>query len=74
MKKYNLQTHQLTHTGEKNYKCEFEDCAMAFYKKDVMIRHTRIHTGEKPYQCDVCERRFTQSGDMRKHRRTHGID
>lgn len=31
----------------------------------------RVHTGERPYQCDICEQRFTQVGDMRRHRKRH---
>lgn len=31
----------------------------------------RVHTGERPYFCDICEQRFTQIGDMRRHRRRH---
>ncbi|XP_052249712.1 zinc finger protein SNAI3-like [Dreissena polymorpha] len=33
--------------------------------------HTRTHTGEKPYQCKICERRFADKGNMRKHMVIH---
>ena len=31
----------------------------------------RIHTNEKPYECDVCEKRFIESGALKRHVRIH---
>lgn len=33
--------------------------------------HERTHTGEKPLECHICGKRFSESSNLAKHRKTH---
>nr|XP_016854399.1 PREDICTED: zinc finger protein 239-like [Anolis carolinensis] len=61
-----LHRHQMTHTGEKPYKCL--ECGQGFARSGS-LRST--HTGEKPYKSLECGQSFTQSGNLCSHERTH---
>lgn len=30
-----------------------------------------IHSGERPYCCDICDKRFREFSDLKKHRKIH---
>ena len=68
-----MQVHERAHTGEKPFKCTFDDCEKAFATGYGLKSHTRTHTGEKPYKClhEDCRKAFKTSGDLQKHIRTH---
>ncbi|KAI1779975.1 hypothetical protein F4818DRAFT_401254 [Hypoxylon cercidicola] len=69
-----LEQHVRTHTGEKPYKCDKEGCPWSFKQKSALLMHKRTHTGEKPLQCETCGKRFSESSNLSKHRKTHNPD
>jgi KRAB domain-containing zinc finger protein len=64
-----LKQHELSHTGERPYKCDVEGCMAKFTHGGSLVVHKRIHTGERPYKCNIptCSARFTQIGSRNIH-------
>lgn len=67
-----LSHHQLTHGGEKPFKCDLYD--KAFIKKPRLDTHKLSHSGERPFKCDICDKAYTNSTVLNVHKRTHADD
>lgn len=70
-----MQRHQLTHTGEKPFRCK--RCGRYFSQRVNLKKHIMGHLNTKPYTCRICEKAFIQLGNFKKHLQSHvkdGID
>lgn len=63
-----LERHMPIHTGQRNYRCDFEGCGMAFKWEKDLRNHMSKHNGVRRHKCLWCDRMFVDSANMRKHK------
>lgn len=55
-KQSHLDHHKISHTGQKPYDCEMEDCEESFTRFDELADHvSKAHHRTDGYPCDECE-------------------
>lgn len=71
----NMQRHQLTHTGEKPFRCK--RCGRYFSQRVNLKKHIMGHLNTKPYSCKMCQKSFIQLTNFKRHLQCHikdGVD
>ncbi|CEG37466.1 FOG: Zn-finger [Plasmopara halstedii] len=72
-RKFTLNEHKKTHTGEKPYVCPLSECSRRFSTSGNLARHKRLHASLKPFECDIngCKRSFPSQEKLDHHTKIH---
>jgi KRAB domain-containing zinc finger protein len=70
--KHNAQLHRGVHTFSKPFMCDVDGCEVSFTVAGSVLMHKRVvHEKVRKYRCEQCDRAYSNSADLNKHRRTH---
>uniref|UniRef100_A0A8C2JYD7 FEZ family zinc finger 1 n=1 Tax=Cyprinus carpio TaxID=7962 RepID=A0A8C2JYD7_CYPCA len=68
----NYKNHKLTHSGEKQFKCNI--CNKAFHQVYNLTLHMLTHNDKKPFTCPTCGKGFCRNFDLKiAFRKLHDI-
>jgi uncharacterized Zn-finger protein len=59
------------HTGEKPFKCNFENCEKTFKAYGHLSDHLKRHYNIKPFTCSSCNSSFSRKNTLKTHMMIH---
>lgn len=65
MTRSGLANHQVVHTGERKWKCEY--CGKGFRVKTTLQKHMHTHTKKHQHCCVFCEKGFFDKIQLKHH-------
>lgn len=67
-----LNTHLTTHTGDRPFKCPYDNCEQSFINKQMLTRHSRFHGVEIPvHACAICKKEVASKYHLKTHMKIH---